>query len=304
MSNTLCPAPVQNCTGMQDSSWARCPLGRRSNFYIFLYACIKLVNKIWPELPNYQLQGQAFVITVVNFQVLKQREYLFELDKYFAQGRPKSWLVKGTCCFIWKEWSDPENLLEQRSTVVWDVTPFSPVGLHRRFGGTYCLYLQGQTVSQASSQQDAGSKQSDRYCRWICIGLHRVSMLPASCFNPEDGSGIFLRSVGELIPDYTLHSDRCENLKSFIRLVLLLSRFGNVNQLLNIRLLSKRTRRDVVTSHSYKSLSYILFCDKSNQPQERAMWVSRHLGFYAHVSPQTPFCRSLQILPFSKCNKK
>jgi hypothetical protein len=46
-----------------------------------------------------------------------------------------------------------------KSTVVLDVTPCSPVEVDRRFGGTYCLNLQGWTVSQARNQEQTGDKQ-------------------------------------------------------------------------------------------------------------------------------------------------
>jgi hypothetical protein len=79
-----------------------------------------------------------------------------------------------------------------KSTFLWDVTPCSPVEVHRLFGGTYC------SISMTEEQP----KQE--------TGLH---------FDSEDGDDMFLRNVGRHVPDYTashpsstLHTRRCENL--------------------------------------------------------------------------------------------
>jgi hypothetical protein len=48
-----------------------------------------------------------------------------------------------------------------KSFIFWDITPFSPVEVKRRFGETYCLHLQCRRVSQTSGQPEAGSKQSE-----------------------------------------------------------------------------------------------------------------------------------------------
>jgi hypothetical protein len=31
-----------------------------------------------------------------------------------------------------------------KSAIFWDISPCSPLSVNRRFGGTYCLYLQGR----------------------------------------------------------------------------------------------------------------------------------------------------------------
>jgi hypothetical protein len=40
-----------------------------------------------------------------------------------------------------------------------DIAPCRPAKVDRRFGGTYCLHLQGQKVSHARNHHEAGSKQ-------------------------------------------------------------------------------------------------------------------------------------------------
>jgi hypothetical protein len=49
--------------------------------------------------------------------------------------------------------------------IIWDITPCSPIGVDRRFGGTYSPLLQLSRVSQ----QDASN--SDVY---VCIGYVAV----------------------------------------------------------------------------------------------------------------------------------
>jgi hypothetical protein len=47
-----------------------------------------------------------------------------------------------------------------KTTISWDVMQCTLIEVHWCFRGTYCLYLQGFGVNQASSQQEAGGKQS------------------------------------------------------------------------------------------------------------------------------------------------
>jgi hypothetical protein len=54
--------------------------------------------------------------------------------------------------------------------VFWDVTPFSSIDVHRRFGGTYCLY-QSRTVSQGSSGQQPKTEHDVLFLDWN-KGIH------------------------------------------------------------------------------------------------------------------------------------
>jgi hypothetical protein len=50
-----------------------------------------------------------------------------------------------------------------KSAVFWDITPWSPLKVNRRFGGTYCLHLQGRRISEASNQRERVGKRSSTY---------------------------------------------------------------------------------------------------------------------------------------------
>jgi hypothetical protein len=92
-----------------------------------------------------------------------------------------------------------------KSTIIWDITPFSPFNINRCFGGTYRLHLQERIISRARNQCES------RWQAELCL-----------FFDPEDGSEIFLRDVGWLSNGLsgvisqkiaTLHNHRCEDLK-------------------------------------------------------------------------------------------
>jgi hypothetical protein len=50
-----------------------------------------------------------------------------------------------------------------KSSLFWDIIPCSLFKVNRHFGGICHLHLQGQRISQARNQQEAGSKQSSAY---------------------------------------------------------------------------------------------------------------------------------------------
>jgi hypothetical protein len=65
------------------------------------------------------------------------------------------------------------------STISYDMTPYSLVETHWRFGGTYCPNPQGRKVNKATSK-------------------NLLSLL----FSFDSGGGTFLRNVCKLLPDY------------------------------------------------------------------------------------------------------
>jgi hypothetical protein len=71
----------------------------------------------------------------------------------------------------------------KKSSVIWDITPWSPLKVNRRFGRTCSLYLQGRISSS-------------------CYLLH-AGFLFGLIFDTEDGGDIFLRNVGCLSTNYT-----------------------------------------------------------------------------------------------------
>jgi hypothetical protein len=76
--------------------------------------------------------------------------------------------------------------LKLKSTILWDITPCSPLRVNRRFGGTYRLHLQDRKIGEAKNQRESTWVDSERTTlRYI----------------PEDG---------------TLQNYSCENLKSYI----------------------------------------------------------------------------------------
>jgi hypothetical protein len=90
--------------------------------------------------------------------------------------------VLGLNVFFYCVASDVLTAVTMQSTVSWDVTPCIPVGVHRRFGGTYCLHIQGRRYAKQASK----------------LILLAVGYLLRLFFDPT-----YLRNVGEFLPDYT-----------------------------------------------------------------------------------------------------
>jgi hypothetical protein len=47
-----------------------------------------------------------------------------------------------------------------KSTIIWDITPCSPLKVNRRFGGTCRLHLQGRIISRARYQHESRANLS------------------------------------------------------------------------------------------------------------------------------------------------
>jgi hypothetical protein len=77
---------------------------------------------------------------------------------------------------------------------LWTVKPCSSTDVHRQFGATCRLHVQGQ----GECQETTGS------------GLHLLiaGVLLGSRFNTEDGGDMFLRHVGGLLPNYVALQDK------------------------------------------------------------------------------------------------
>jgi hypothetical protein len=76
--------------------------------------------------------------------------------------------------------------MSMKRTVFWDVTPRSPVEVHRCIGRLFCLHLQGRRIKKESTQQEAD-------------GNHIISLLLVTSLayspSPENGGSTFLRNV-------------------------------------------------------------------------------------------------------------
>jgi hypothetical protein len=80
-----------------------------------------------------------------------------------------------------------------KSYILWDVTLCSHLKINRRFGGKYCLKLQGGRISQARNQHETNSA-------WYAL---RTGFLLVLFIDPEDGGGMFLVKVRWFSTDYT-----------------------------------------------------------------------------------------------------
>jgi hypothetical protein len=102
-----------------------------------------------------------------------------------------------------------------KSIIFWDMTPCSPLGFNRRFGGTYRLHLQGQR--NRFSKPASKHVESRAFC-WFAEPISSTLKMEAIC--SSETSVQTQRTTRRHIPeDYTLHNHRCENLKSIVCLL-------------------------------------------------------------------------------------
>jgi hypothetical protein len=64
-----------------------------------------------------------------------------------------------------------------KSIIFWDIPPYDPLNVCRRFGGTYHLYLQGQRISWATE----------------LVTCSHTGFLLGLFFDPEDGGDVPLK---------------------------------------------------------------------------------------------------------------
>jgi hypothetical protein len=51
------------------------------------------------------------------------------------------------------------GIVQQKNSLLWDITPCGPLKVNRRFGGTCRFHLQGRSIRQAKNRHVVGSKQ-------------------------------------------------------------------------------------------------------------------------------------------------
>jgi hypothetical protein len=61
---------------------------------------------------------------------------------------------------------------KMKSTILWDITPRSPLKVHKRFGGTYGLHFQGRRISRARNQVEWKSC----FQRYTLFSIHHSSL--------------------------------------------------------------------------------------------------------------------------------
>jgi hypothetical protein len=75
-----------------------------------------------------------------------------------------------------------------KSAIFWDITPYNPLKVSQRLGGTYRLHLQGRRITEKETGVKAGGKQLCAACQaGFLLGLF---------FDTEDGGDMFLLNVG------------------------------------------------------------------------------------------------------------
>jgi hypothetical protein len=143
-----------------------------------------------------------------------------------------------------------ELVIIMKSSVFWDITTCAKLKFSRRLGGTCSLHLQEQRMSQSRNQCEAGSRQSlwtphilhtSSFLAWgdySSIGTTIREALLATCFTlvpylassstlkmevtcSSETSVDFHRTTRLYTPgDTTLHNHRCENLKSYVEIII------------------------------------------------------------------------------------
>jgi hypothetical protein len=88
----------------------------------------------------------------------------------------------------WWIWSSHGGDYEEY--VFWDVMPYNLIQFHQHFRGTYCLYLHGLRVIQASRQQEEGSYHKQYVPpkrHWNSTRLHSIISKMLVLWNFEYG---------------------------------------------------------------------------------------------------------------------
>jgi hypothetical protein len=66
-----------------------------------------------------------------------------------------------------------------KSTDSWDITPYIPLKVNRRFRGGYLFYLQGRRISQARNQLESRCQAEQSPCK--NFGLYKKQEVSNNC---------------------------------------------------------------------------------------------------------------------------
>jgi hypothetical protein len=96
-----------------------------------------------------------------------------------------------------------------KSSVSYDITPYSPFKVNRRFREIYCLHLQGQRIIQARNQHEAGKSacylfHADFFLAtcimlFSCLAYSSTQKMEATC--ATETSGDIQRTVRRYIQE-------------------------------------------------------------------------------------------------------
>jgi hypothetical protein len=84
-----------------------------------------------------------------------------------------------------------------KSTILWDITPCSPLKFNRRFGGKYRLYLRGRRISRARNQRERTRLAT---CFHVGFFLSLSSSLKMETICSSETSVVFQRTTRRYIP--------------------------------------------------------------------------------------------------------
>jgi hypothetical protein len=116
-----------------------------------------------------------------------------------GEMRSKMWRLVDNCLLTGK--------LYVKTTISWDITPFSPLKVNWRFGWIYCLHLQDR-IDRARYRLDF----SPAFTLISCSAYSTLKMEVCSSETSVDFKWATQRYIPE---DSTLHNHRCENLKPY-----------------------------------------------------------------------------------------
>lgn len=94
--------------------------------------------------------NSLFPHTTVKYMFHSAKYFFRDIVTYFASWRTGAKTLESMKTSHLSQAFVVLIVVSMKSTIFWDATPCSSIDVHRRFGGTPCLHLQGERVCQAS----------------------------------------------------------------------------------------------------------------------------------------------------------